>query len=139
MKNKAFTLIELIIVIAILAIIMLTASDFFMLGSTIMSYATNLDSATNNANIEFSAYFKDPDGTIVEELNESIKSEQLKLFAEIKVKNEGYLNGSIEIANSNFKLKENNTSKSILSIQENKINLNQINAGETVELELDIE
>lgn len=126
-------------ILSILLIIMLTASDFFMLGSTIVSYATNLDSTTNNANIEFSAYFKDAEGDRVNEINECIKREDLKLYAEIKVKNEGYLNGIIEIANSNFKLKDNISSNSILSIEENKINLNQINAGETVELELDIE
>lgn len=134
MKNKILDKI-----LSVMLIIMLTATDFFVLGSTLVSYAINLDSSTNNANIEFSAYFKDPDGVEVSEISECIKKEDLKLFAEIKVKNEGYLNGAIEIANSNFKIKNNISSKSILSIEDNKINLNQINAGETVELELDIE
>lgn len=120
-------------------IIMLIATDFFMLGSSIISYAIGSDNSTNNENIEFSSYFKNEKGERVENLTESIKKENLKLYAEIKVKNEGYLNGSIEIENSNFKIKNNILSTSIVSIEENKVNFNQINAGDVVELELDIE
>ena len=120
-------------------IIMLIATDFFMLGSSIISYAIGSDNSTNNENIEFSSYFKNEKGERVENLTESIKKENLKLYAEIKVKNEGYLNGSIEIENSNFKIKNNILSTSIVSIEGNKVNFNQINAGDVVELELDIE
>ena len=134
MKNKILK--KLLI---IMLIMMLTATDFFMLGSSIVSYAMGLDSSTNNENIEFSAYFKNTNGERVTNITESIKKSDLKLFAEIKVKNEGYLNGAIEIENSNFKIKNNILSNVVTSIEGNKVNLNQINAGETVEIELDIE
>ena len=44
--------------LVIILIIMLTATDFFWLGSGIASYAASLDNSTNNENIEFSTYFK---------------------------------------------------------------------------------
>ena len=125
--------------LVIILIIMLTATDFFWLGSGIISYAANSDNSTNNENIEFSTYFKNEKGEKIDTLTESIKKQDLKLYAQITVKNEGYFNGSIEIVNSNFNIKNNILSDSILSIEGNKVNLNQINAGSTVEIELDIE
>lgn len=125
--------------LVIILIIMLTATDFFWLGSGIASYAASLDNSTNNDNIEFSSYFKNDKGEKVESISPSIKAQDLKLYAQITVKNEGYFNGAIEILNSNFNVKNNILSDSILSIEGNKINLNQINAGSTVEIELDIE
>ena len=125
--------------VVIILIIMLTATDFFWLGSGIASYAASLDNSTNNENIEFSTYFKNEKGESVESISPSIKSQDLKLYAQITVKNEGYFNGAIEILDSNFNVKNNKLSDSISSIEGNKINLNQINAGSTVEIELDIE
>lgn len=125
--------------VVIILIIMLTATDFFWLGSGIASYAASLDNSTNNENIEFSAYFKNEKGETVESISPSIKAQDLKLYAQITVKNEGYFNGAIEILDSNFNVKNNKLSDSISSIEGNKINLNQINAGSTVEIELDIE
>lgn len=125
--------------VVIILIIMLTATDFFWLGSGIASYAASLDNSTNNENIEFSAYFKNEKGETVESISPSIKAQDLKLYAQITVKNEGYFNGTIEILDSNFNVKNNKLSDSISSIEGNKINLNQINAGSTVEIELDIE
>ena len=126
-------------IIALLMIITIMATDFFVLGSNLISYAATLDGSTNNDNIEFSVYFKNENGTRVDNINESIKKEDLKLYAEIKVKNEGYFNGSIELQESNFKIKNNILSSDISNIEENKVNLKQINAGATVEIELDIE
>ena len=123
MKNKILKKL-----LSVILIIMLISTDFFVLGSTLVSYAINLNSSTNNANIEFSVYFKDPDGVKVSEISENIKRQDLKLYAEIKVKNEGYLLSFIEIENSNFKIKDNISSDSKFSVEGNKINLNQINA-----------
>ena len=126
-------------VLAILTIVMIMATDFFVLGSNLISYAATLDSSTNNENIEFSAYFKNESGTRVDSISKSIKKDNLKMYAEVKVKNEGYFNGTIELQNSNFKIKNNILSTDIESIEGNKVNLKQINAGSTVEIELDIE
>ena len=92
--------------LAILMIVTVLAADFFVLGSGIMTYASELNSETNNTNVEFSAYFKD-DENRVDSIEKSIKADDVKLYAEIKVKNEGYLKEDtvIELENSNFNLK----------------------------------
>ena len=127
-------------ILAILLVIMLISTDFFVLGSNLISYAAESDSATNNKNIDFSTYFKDAKGEKVDTLQTSIKAEDLKLYAEITVKNEGYLsNATLELEDSNFNIKNNILSDSIASIDGNKVTLKQINAGTTVVVELDIE
>lgn len=127
-------------ILAILMIIMLMSTDFFVLGSGVKSYATELSSTTNNKNIEFSTYFKNTRGEKVETLQTSIKEENLKLYAEVTVKNDGYLtDATLELSDSNFSIKNNILSDSIASIDGNKVNLKQINAGTTAVIELDIE
>ncbi len=127
-------------ILAILLVIMLISTDFFVLGSNLISYATETNSATNNKNIDFSAYFKNAKGEKVETLQTSIKAENLKLYAEITVKNEGYLSdATLELQDSNFNIKNNILSDSIASINGNKVILKQINAGTKVIVELDIE
>lgn len=110
-----------------------------MLGAGIKSYAATADNETNNKNIEFSAYFKNENNEHVDKISQSIKNTSIKLYAGIKVKNDGYFNGSIQISDSNFKVKNNILSKYVEKIEENKISLNQINAGESVEIELEVE
>ena len=128
--------------LAILMIMSVLATDFFVLGSGIMTYATQQNGETSNTNVEFSAYFKDGEER-VDSITKSIKDEEVKLYAEIKVKNEGYLKEGtlIELENSNFNLKNEilQTNTHINSIEGNKVNLKQINNGEIVELELGIE
>lgn len=129
--------------LAILMIITILSADFFMLGSSLITYATELNSKTSNSNVEFSAYFKNGENK-VNAVTESIKNTDLKLYAEIKVNSDdGYLpeGATIEIENSNFKLKNQILASNthISSIEENKVNLKQINNGETVEVELGIE
>ena len=45
-------------ILAVLMIIMIMSTDFVVLGTNIVSYAVESNSATNNKNIEFSTYFK---------------------------------------------------------------------------------
>ena len=118
-------------------IITLSATDFLTLGANLVSYATDLSKTTNNNNIEFSTYFKDAEGNKVDTVQEDINKEDLKLYAEIAVKREGYFNGTIELQEGNFNFK-NTASEGISHIDGNKITLNQINAGSTVEIELGI-
>ncbi len=132
-------------IVAVLMILMIISTDFFLLGSNIISYAvessnSNLNTVTNNKNIEFSTYFKNAKGEKVDSFQTSIKTEKLKLYAEITVKNEGYLTNTVlELQNSNFKIKNTILSNLIASIDGNKVTLKQINAGTTAVIELDIE
>ena len=127
-------------ILAILMIVTIMSTDFFVLGSNLISYAAESNNLTNNKNIEFSTYFKNSKGEKVDKLEASIKEEEIKLYAEITVKNEGYLtNTALELQNSNFKIKNTILSNSIASIDGNKVNLKQINAGETETIELKVE
>ncbi len=127
-------------ILALIMVFMIISTDFIVLGSNLKSYAVESSSLTNNKNIEFSTYFKNEKGEKVEKLQTSIKNENLRLYAEITVKNEGYLcDATLELQNSNFNVKNNILSNSIASIDGNKVTLKQINAGETATIELDIE
>ena len=128
--------------LAVLMILSVLATDFFVLGSGIMTYASELSSETNNTYIEFSTYFKEGENR-VDSIERSIKDKDVRLYAEIKVKNEGYLKEGtvIELENSNFNLKGDILSSNthINGIDGNKVSLKQINNGENVEIELGIE
>ena len=126
--------------LVILMTITILAADFFALGSSLMTYATKVNSQTNNSNIEFSTYFKSEIEPRVDSVQTSIKEDNLKLYAEVKVKNDGYFNGTIEIQDSNFSLIDEilPSNTHIASIEGNKVNLKQINAGDVVEIELGI-
>ena len=129
-------------ILAIFMVITILATDFVVLGSNLITYAAQLNSETNNDNIEFSVYFKDG-GNKVASTQTSIKNTDLKLYAEIKVKNEGYLQegAKIKIENSNFNLKDEilSTNTHIANIESNVVNLKQVTNGETIEIELAIE
>lgn len=126
-------------ILAVLMIITIMSADFFVLGSNLISYAAE-SNLTNNKNIEFSAYFKNAKGERVDKLESSIKAEDLKVYADITVKNEGYLSDAmLELQNSNFKIKNTILSNSIASIEGNRVKLKQINAGKTETVELNIE
>ncbi len=109
------------IITVILLLITLTMVNFIYVGVGFVSLAAE-KSATNHANIEFTA---------------ELKSESL-LTLGITVKNEGYFNGEITLENSNFNLKESD-SEYVNNIEDNIITLNQINAGTTVEINVEIE
>ena len=125
--------------LSILMILMIISTDFFVLGSNLISYAAETNGTTNNKNISFSAYFKNEKDEKVENLTASIKNENLKMYAEITVKNDGYFNGELELQNSNFNLKKDISSKWVESIDGNKVKLKQINAGDNAIIELNIE
>ena len=118
--------------LASLMIIMILATDFFVLGSNLISYATD------KADIEFSAYFEDEKT----EISPSIKSDNLSLFVKVKVNGDGYLDGGkINISNSNFNIKQEilPSNTYIENIEGNTVNLKQINEGEVAVIELKVE
>ncbi len=128
-------------IVAISLVITLTMANFLFLGASFVSYAIgtlNQSSETNNKNVKFSAYFKTENGERVDIKEESIAEENMKLYMEISVQDEGYFNGKVEILDSNFEVKADQLSEGINKIEGNQISLNQIRAGETMEVELGI-
>ncbi len=115
MKGKIFKTIT-----AILLLMVLTMTNFIYVGVGLVSYAES-NVSTNNQNVEFGAQIVNG-----------------KLSLELSVKKDGYFNGTIELSDSNFKLKSSN-SEYINQVEEGKITLNQINAGTTAKMEIEIE
>ena len=123
--------------LALLMIITILTADFLVLGTSLITYASQINSETTNQNIGFSVYFKDGENR-VDSIEKSIKTAELKLYAEIVVNSEdGYLEKDtiIEVQDSNFNIISTNKG----SLEGNKIKLNQINAGQKLEIELGIE
>lgn len=136
MKRLQEKVLKPIIVISL--IFVLAMADFIVLGMQVISYAIGIIEETNAENVLFAAYFLDDEGNKEQQLEKNITDENIKLCLEVQVNNEGYFNGRIQINDSNFKLKENIENEYINNISENVINLNQINAGNYIVLELDI-
>ena len=127
---------------AIALIITLTMANVLVLCDSIVSYAANAISetkSTSHKNVEFMAYFKDSDGNKVSSLDEKTNSEDMKMYLQVSVKQNGYFNGQISLKNSNFKFKTGIQNDIVNKIDENNIYLNQINAGDTKEIEVEIE
>lgn len=116
MKQKIFK-----IVTAIILLITLTMVNFIYVGAGLISYAAS-ESQTNHQNVGFKAELKDEN----------------TLALEIDVQKEGYFNGEITLENSNFELKETESTY-VNKIENNKITLNQINAGTTAKMEIKID
>ena len=116
MKGKILKLVTVM-----LLLITLTMINFIYVGVGFVSLAAE-NISTNHRNIEYTA---------------ELKSENL-LTLTVTVKNEGYFNGEIALEKSNFKFK-NSTSEYVNKIEENKITLNQINAGSTASFDVEIE
>ena len=94
MKGKIIKLITVM-----LLLVTLTTINFIYVGASFISLAAE-EISTNHKNIEFTS---------------TLKSENL-LTLTVVVKNEGYFNGAIEILDSNFNVKNNKLSDSILII-----------------------
>lgn len=127
---------------AIALIITLTMANVLVLCDSIVSYAANAISetkSTSHKNVEFMAYFKDSNGNKVSSLDEKTNSEDMKMYLQVSVKQNGYFNGQISLKNSNFKFKTDIQNDIVNKIDENNIYLNQINAGDTKEIEVGIE
>ena len=122
---------------AILAIFALTVSDFVFVGKSAVSYAIDAVK-TNNVNVEFSAYFQDESGEKIQKTEENIDKKQY-LYVDVSVKNEGYFNGEIKIADENFNIKSDELDHQVTEIKDNVVKLKQINAGSTVTIKLAIE
>lgn len=122
--------------IAILIILVLFMGQYAITGFLATSYAIDL-LATQSENVQFRAYFKNGQEELTE-IQKSIDSKDLKLNIAVAVKNQGYFNGQISLANAGFKLDEATTNNYISKIENNVIYLKQINAEETANIEVGI-
>ena len=58
---------------------------------------------TNNKNVQFIAYFEDDSGNRVSKISKELNSYDMKLYLELSVEKEGYLeNAKITLKNNNF-------------------------------------
>lgn len=130
------------VITVLMLVVTLTMANFVLLCADVVTYAAdaiNSDKSTNNKNVEFETYLKNDKGEKVSSLDAKINAEDLKLYFQITVKQEGLFNGDIVLNDANFKFKTDFTDNSISKIEENKIYLNQINAGETKEIVVGIQ
>ena len=137
MKQRIFQTIT-----SLLLIITLTMANFLLLCVDVVSFAAdeiNADKNTNHKNVEFMAYFKDEKGNKATEVDAYANSENLNLYFQISVKQEGYFNGNIVLNDANFRFKTENLTEGINKIEDNSVYLNQINAGESIEIAVGIE
>ena len=122
-------------VISVLIIMILLTADFSVLGTGLKSYA-----ASNTDNIKYDVYFVNEKGEKATKIDQATTNKEAKLHIKVSVENQGYFNGGIELGNSNFKFKTGvSLSKEISSIEENKIGLKQINAGESIDIDVVIQ
>lgn len=132
MKNRAFK-----ISVILVMILTMTMTNFIFVGHSLITYAAD-GVATNHKNVEFKAYFKDEEGNEVTTLEQDTKVEETFLYLHVNVKKEGYFNGEIALENSNFTLKESDSTY-VSKIENNTIYLNQINVGTAEEIKVKIE
>lgn len=131
MKGKIFK-----ISIAIILIMTLTLANFIFVGSNLVSYAMD-EITTNHKNIEFETYFKDKEGNKIATLERTEEEKEMSMYLLLKVKREGYFNGWLELEDTNFKF-NSSESEYVNKVEENKIYLNQLNAGTTAEIEVKV-
>lgn len=134
MKNKVFK-ISMVLVL----ILTMTMTNFIFVGSSLISYALDNNSNTNNNNVEFNVYFKDEKGEHVSDLDMIPSKQDAMLYMYLNVKQEGYLNGSISLGNeTNFKLVESDN-QYVEKVENNTVKLYNITAGSSVEIPVKIE
>lgn len=122
--------------VIIILVMTLTMTNFLFLGSSLISYASD-NMSTNHKNIEFSAYFKNADGNKTTTLERTADVQETSLYVSVNVNKEGFFMGEIALSNANFNL-VSSESNFVSNIEDNKIYLNQINAGTSTEIEVKI-
>lgn len=127
------TILKRILKMLIVICILLVYLSLMM--SDIVTYAS---SDTGEENVIFEAYFENENGEKVNQIEKSINSEDIRLHIKVEVKNEGYLNGQLELRNANFKFKREEI-EGVNDITDNTIALKQINAGETLDIKVGLE
>ena len=125
-------------IIAGMLAFMLTIANFSVIGQ---AYATSLESQskqTNHANVEFDSYFVENE----QKVHTATKTigEENYLYAMVKVKEAGYLkNATIAAEGANFTIPEDMQAEAVSKVQANKLYMNQIKNGNTVEIAIPIQ
>ena len=109
-------------VIIIGMILSITLANLIVLASDVISYALY---DAGKENIEFKIQY--------ENSQKPINSEDIKIKMQVKVKNQGYFNGKIELGNENLKFKQEEV-EGVEKITDKEISLKQLNGGETLNL-----
>ena len=123
--------------LAVIMIVTILATDFYVLGSSIITYAANSSNEMEGyPNIYFSTYFKKEENE-TKQISKSIKENDLKLYAKIGVNSDvDYLEDiQIKLKEDDFKIVSSNKG----TLEGNTVNLEYITAGSMVEVELGIE
>ena len=131
MKNKILK-----ISVVIVLIMTLTMTNFIFLGSSLISYAAD-NVSTNHKNIEFNAYFKNSDGQKTTVLERTSDMQDISLYLSLNVNKEGFFIGQVELSDANFNI-VSSESEFVSKISDNKIYLNQLNAGTSAEIEIKV-
>lgn len=127
--------------IAVMIVILLIGTNLIFLATESIAASSVYDSQnsrTNNSNVEFNAYLEGG----VHEASLDISSQDMKIYLNISVKNTGYLKSAeISFENANFSINPNEENEHIKSVdkENNKIQLNQINKGENIVLEIPVQ
>lgn len=111
------------------------------IGEAIAANLNNQNAKTKNQNVEMDTYFLEKENTKTYETTKNI-GEENKIIAQITVKDSGYLkNAKIKFEEANFNILETINSEFIshVNTQNNEILLNQIDAGESVTIEIPIQ
>ena len=123
--------------VALIAVITIISTDFFMLGTSLLTYATQVTNEIEGyPNIHFSTYFKDGENE-TKEITKSIKEKNIKIYAKIGINSDvDYLeNVQIKLVNNNFNILSSNKG----TLDGNTVKLDYIAAGSSTEIELNIE
>lgn len=135
MKSKLEKVIFIILIIQTIIF-----GDFIFIGKNIVEAISEeiiQSDTTNCRNVELSAYFKTEEGNY--SVQKGLHLEQIeKLYIKVEVKKEGYFEGFLSLENSNVDLKNTILSDKVEKIEENKIKLKQIKAGETIEIPVEV-
>lgn len=121
--------------IVIWMIVSITIAHVIVLASDIVSYAFQ---DVEKENIEFSSYFVTEQGEELSSIERPINSEDIKLAIRVEVKEQGYLNGKIELKNENFRFKQEDIEE-VQEIKDKEITLKQINSHEILEFKIALE
>lgn len=122
--------------LAVIMIITILATDFFVLGSGLITYATQVtNEIVGYSNIHFSTYFKEGENE-VKQINKSVKDKELKLYVKIGVNSDvDYLEDiQIKLKDNNFNIISSNKG----TVEDNTVKLDYIASGSLAELELNI-
>lgn len=94
---------------------------------------------TNNKNVQFVAYFRDDSGNKVSKISKELNMYDMKLYLELSVEKEGYLeNAKITLKNNNFVFDTQNQIDGISQISEDSLNVYYIGAGENKRIEIKV-